>query len=264
MQKPDTSRNGEVVTECQSDRITEKYNGIKLYGVEPTLEGDGHSTTNLTGGALLSGEVSVTLTLCYSGTTSECMPRFQGKRSGAGANRECEKCLWDLARIVQPNPELYGRRREILREWWNAIGASWPSKEFADIHGKFSRMLRKVKKGKGVYLDSIFAKASLNSIPLCADELQGMSFLPELVRFIACLFHENNNQPIVLPQADIGKLFGVSQQIISLRLASLLDYQIIKLVEEHCYIAHRATVYLYLGDWPETLPPTPPTGEPTW
>jgi hypothetical protein len=154
--------------------------------------------------------------------------------------------LFDLARDVRGVEKRLGKQLELRQ--YRMIHRKWEdaSRQFLrkghDYFTEFLAALDRVCMPKGETLESAFARAKLRQPP--SKVLDGpnndLRLLASLCRELQEMF---GDQPIMLRQVSIAKLFDVSQQTISTWIKALKTLRVLRLAEAPIPKARAARYY---------------------
>jgi hypothetical protein len=154
--------------------------------------------------------------------------------------------LFDLARDVRGVEKRLGKQFELTR--YKTIHREWEdaSRQFLrkghDYFTEFLAALDRVCMPKGETLESAFERAKLRQPPSKILDLpnNALRLLASLCRELQEMF---GDQPIMLHQVSIAKLFDVSQQTISTWIKALKTLRVLRLAEPPIPNARAARYY---------------------
>jgi hypothetical protein len=163
-------------------------------------------------------------------------------------SRTSNNVLFELAREVLGVARRRGKR--LATAQYKTICDRWEdaSRPFLrrnhDYFTEFLAKLNSVTMPKGETLESAFQRSQRRQPPskIALVPNSGLRLLASLCRELQEMF---GYQPIMLCQASIAKLFGVSQQTISLWIRALRTLEVLKLAERAIPNA-RAARYFYV------------------
>jgi hypothetical protein len=154
--------------------------------------------------------------------------------------------LFDLARDVRGVEKRLGKQFELRQ--YKTIHRKWEdaSRQFLrkghDYFTEFLAALNRVCMPKGETLESAFQRAKLRQPPSKILEVpnNALRLLASLCRELQEMF---GDQPIMMHQVSIAKLFDVSQQTISTWIKALKTLRVLRLAEPPIPNARAARYY---------------------